>query len=181
MRKSWGWNRKSAEIRNKEFVESTGLLKQHVNRSIRWLEKHHFINVTSIDYKQAKRYRINFKYELSKVADETSSQEVTKVTSTDYHGNHYGLQNVTSTGYSNPSNPTAGVTSQEPKEKKEKIKKNKERSAESKKEFRRDSFLSPLDCKLKTEAEMVAAAKRQKQALIEWEKAISSSEAIHEK
>ena len=147
LRKTWGWNRKSAEIRNKEIVENTGLQKQHVNRSIRWLEKRHFINVTTIDYKQAKTYRINFEYELLKLVDEKSSQEVTQVTSTDYHINRYGLQNVASTGYSNPSNPTAGVTSHEPKENKEIIKKNKESCAKAKKEFNNYSFLSSLPSK----------------------------------
>lgn len=80
IRLTWGYNRKSAEIRNKYFVEFTGLNKTNVVRALNKLEDMNLIKVTPIDNKRAKRYRINYRYDLLNRDDQMLPKEITKVT-----------------------------------------------------------------------------------------------------
>jgi DNA-binding Lrp family transcriptional regulator len=167
-------------LRIKDVAAGTGLRPPNVIRAIKRLKKDKLLDIISVDNKRGKKYRINFKYELSLKPDGKLSAEIKNVIPTDNRHYPYRQQKVIPTDNKNSYKSTTDVHLQKPKEIKKNIKKNTESNAEAKKEFKKDSFLAPLDHKLKTEAEMVAAAQRQKQALIEWEKANSSSEAIHE-
>jgi phage replication O-like protein O len=148
MRRSWGWNRKTAELRIKDIAKGTGLRPQNVIRATKRLQNDKFIDVISIDNKRAKKYRINYKYELSRFPEEKLSQEITKVISTDNKSYLQREQNVISTDNIAPLKSTADKGLHEPKERKENIKKNK-KSAKAEKEFKSNSFPPSLSDHIK--------------------------------
>jgi len=158
IRRSWGWNRKTAELRIKDIAKGTGLQPPNVIRALKRLESDKIINVIPIDNKHAKNYRINYKYELSRQREETLSLQKTNVISTDNGRYPYRQQNVISTDKNNSRKPMTDVASHVPKEIKEKNKKKKE-SAKREKEFKRDSFSASPYGKVMTEAEKQQRAK----------------------
>jgi len=59
LRKTYGWNKKCDEISLSQFVEFTGLKKQHAYRAISGLIEKNIILVTKKDYKTGSSYRFN--------------------------------------------------------------------------------------------------------------------------
>ena len=57
IRQTYGFNNKSAIIKNSEFVEATGILKQNINRTLKSLESKNIIKITTTP--DGKKYTIN--------------------------------------------------------------------------------------------------------------------------
>ncbi len=96
LRKTYGWHKKQDSIPFSQFIEATGIIKQHINRAIRKLESKKVIIVTNIGYEKAKGYGLNKNYEewaaLPKKV--TSPIMVTAVTNNGYERNPKRLQQV---------------------------------------------------------------------------------------
>jgi phage replication O-like protein O len=96
LRKTYGWQKKQDSIPFSQFIEATGIIKQHINRAIRKLESKKVIIVTNIGYEKAKGYGLNKNYEewaaLPKKV--TSPIMVTGVTNNGYERNQKRLQQV---------------------------------------------------------------------------------------
>ena len=96
LRKTYGWHKKQDSIPFSQFIEATGIIKQHINRAIRKLESKKVIIVTNIGYEKAKGYGLNKNYEewaaLPKKV--TSPIMVTGVTNNGYERNQKRLQQV---------------------------------------------------------------------------------------
>jgi phage replication O-like protein O len=116
IRLSWGYHRKSAEIRINDFAKWTRLPPSNVIRALKKLKSMKIIKIIPADNKRAKTYRINCKNQFLK-------QQGRFVTHSDNNLLPAARTNVIRSGNLTPSKPLTGADLRRPKENLKKIKK----------------------------------------------------------
>jgi phage replication O-like protein O len=107
IRKTYGWQKKEADISNKEFCEATGLLKQNVYNSLKSLKERNLIEVIKNDYKLKPSYSFN-KY--FKSWDIKKLKIKKKVIKSNYKSNQIQLPKVIKSNYKSKVVPIIGKT-----------------------------------------------------------------------